>query len=331
VRSRSNGIRLIVTLPDDAHFRLVANRIQEGRVIPFLGAGANSCDRPDDASWGPGRYLPNGAELAHELADKSFYPDKADTNLLRVSQYLDAMLGEGGLYDYLRDVFAADYPFNSLHAFLAKLPPLLRERKLPHQLIITTNYDRALEDAFDKYGEEYDLVWYEAKKGELWGRFILRAPGAKPVAIERANKYTGLSREQRTVILKLHGAVHQDKRWDSYVMTENSYIDYLSQGDISSRIPIMLLDHMRESHFLFLGYSMRDWNLRVILNRIWGSQQLDRRSWAVQRQPDDAATREVEEALWRDRGEVTPIYASLTEYVAKLVQGLNGVPTQAGG
>jgi SIR2-like domain len=319
-----------VTEPDSAHFLLVANRIKEGRVIPFLGAGANRCDRPDDAAWGLGQYLPDGAELAHVLADKSGYPDTTDTNLLRVSQYLDAVLGEGALYDYLHDVFAPDYPFNSLHELLAKLPPLLRERGLPHQLIITTNYDRALEDAFDKYDEEYDLVWYEAKKGELRGRFIHRAPGADPVPIERANKY-GLSREQRTVILKLHGAVHGDKRWDSYVITENSYIDYLSQGDISSRIPILLLDHMRESHFLFLGYSMRDWNLRVILNRIWGTQQLDRRSWAVQREPNSPAARAIEEALWRDRGDVTPIYISLKEYIARLGQGLNGASAQASG
>jgi len=319
-----------MTSPDNAHYVLVANRIREGRVIPFLGAGANRCDRPDNAPWAIGQYLPDGAELAHVLADKSGYPDKEESNLLRVSQYLDAVLGEGGLYDYLREVFAAEYPFNSLHALLANLPPLLRERNLPHQLIITTNYDGALELAFDEKGEPYDLVWYEAKKGELWGRFLHRAPGAEPVPIERANKYPGLSREERTVILKLHGAVHGDKRWDSYVMTENSYIDYLSQGDISSRIPIKLLDHMRESHFLFLGYSMRDWNLRVILNRIWGFQQLDRRSWAVQRQPNDAASREIEEALWRERGDVTPIYAPLKEYVARLHDGVGAANSKVG-
>jgi len=336
VASRCNGDsfsrRTAVTEPDDSHYQLVADRIKEGRLIPFLGAGANRCDRPDGAPWAVGKYLPDGAELAHVLADKIHYPDKEDSNLSRISQYLDAKLGEAGLYDYLREVFEPAYPFNSLHDFLAKLPARLRAWGLPHQLIITTNYDRALEQAFDEQEEKYDLVWYEAKaKGEFWGRFIHRAPGAKPVPIERANKYKGLSRRERTVILKLHGAVHDEKRWDSYVITENSYIDYLSQGDISSRIPIMLLDHMRESHFLFLGYSMRDWNLRVILNRIWGSQQLDRKSWAVQKQPEDAAWRAIEEALWSDRGDVTPVYAPLKEYVAKLTEELERVPAQAGG
>ncbi len=321
-----------MSAPSDDHYQLVANRIREGKVIPFLGAGANLCDRPKNEPWGKGRYLPDGRELAELLVEKSAYPDTKDTNLLRVSQYLDARLGEGTLYDYLRAVFDAEYPCNSLHRFLARLPPLLRAQGVGHQLIITTNYDEALERAFEERGEPYDLVWYEAKeKGQLRGKFLHRPPGGKPIPVVRANKYAALSRQERTVILKLHGAVHRDPAWDSYVITEDSYIDYLSQGDISSRIPIKLFDHMSESHFVFLGYSMRDWNLRVILNRIWGSRQLDRKSWAIQREPEDPAVKQIEETLWRDRGEVDPLYAPLKEYVARLRKHVLGrVPTQVG-
>ena len=75
---------------------------------------------------------------------------------------------------------------------------------------------------------------------------------------------------------------------------------------------------MAESHYLFLGYSMHDWNLRVILNRIWGAQQLDLKSWAVQRAPTDAGVREVEEALWRSRGDVDLLYVPLKKYVGHL-------------
>jgi len=44
---------------------------------------------------------------------------------------------------------------------------------------------------------------------------------------------------------------------------------------------VMLNMKMRKSHFLFLGYSLRDWNLRVILHRIWGERKLSYKSWAV--------------------------------------------------
>ena len=120
------------------------------------------------------------------------------------------------------------------------------------------------------------------------------------------------------MILKLHGAIDRtDANRDSYVITEDSYIDYLVGGDVGEQIPFTLRERMADSHFLFLGYSMRDWNLRVILNRIWGAQQLDLKSWAVQREPADAG-REVEEALWRDRGDIELLYVPLDEYVGRL-------------
>ena len=85
---------------------------------------------------------------------------------------------------------------------------------------------------------------------------------------------------------------------------------------------------MADSHFLFLGYSMRDWNLRVILNRMWGAQQLDLKSWAVQREPTDAGASEIEEALWRDRGNVDLLWVTLKEYVERLdAELVAGQPT----
>jgi hypothetical protein len=127
------------------------------------------------------------------------------------------------------------------------------------------------------------------------------------------------------VILKLHGAIDRlNARRDSYVITEDSYIDYLVGGDVGEQIPASLIERMEDTHFLFLGYSMRDWNLRVILKRIWGARQLDLKSWAVQRAPTDDGAREVEEALWRDRGDVDLLYVPLKEYVPRLEEKLFG-------
>lgn len=308
-----------MTEPSSTHFRRVARKIDDGRVTPFLGAGANLCDRPLDQAWEQGVYLPNGAELAAELARRSDYPD-TDLDLLRVSQYVDACLGEGDLYESLRTLFNAHYPPSSVHRFFAKLPARLRERNVPYQLIITTNYDFALEEAFDDANEEYDVVWYEAKEKAPQGKFWHRAPGQEPVLIEEPNGYEALSLDVRTIILKLHGAVDpDDESRDSFVITEDHYIDYLSRGDIAAAIPVKLKARMEQTHFLFLGYSMRDWNLRVILNRIWGARKLDLTSWAVQLRPQNDAKAEIEAELWRKRGnDVTPLYAPLQEYVANL-------------
>ena len=51
-------------------------------------------------------------------------------------------------------------------------------------------------------------------------------------------------------------------------------------------MPVTLAAKLRKSHFLFLGYGLRDWNMRVILHRIAGEQRLTYKSWAIQRASD---------------------------------------------
>jgi SIR2-like domain len=315
--------------PDPRHYSLVAELLVDGEIVPFLGAGANLADRPDGARWEPGAFLPSGRELAGALAERSRYPQPGEADLLRVSQYVGAILGEGQLYRYLHSIFDADYPPTSLHRALARVPALLRSRGRSQVILVTTNYDDLLERALREATEAFDVVWYEAKRGPLRGRFVHRLQSGDVVPIERPNKYTGLALEERPVVLKLHGAIDRDDaKRDSYVVTEDSYIDYLMGGDVGEQLPVSVRERMAESHFLFLGYSMRDWNLRVVLNRIWGAQQLDLKSWAVQLEPADPGAREIEEALWRDRGDVDLLYVPLKDYVTQLEAELTAAGTR---
>jgi hypothetical protein len=313
---------------DDTHYLVLSDLIMAGEVVPFLGAGANMCDRPDETAWESGQFLPSGAELANALAERSRYPAQDRFDLLRVSQYVDAVLGERQLYRYLRSIFDVDYPPSSLHVFLSKLPAVSAENGSPQPLVITTNYDDLVERALIEQGEAFDVVWYEAK-GSLGGKFMHRPPGGEPVAIDVPNKYGDLSLDERPVILKLHGAIDRENaKGDSFVITEDNYIDYLSQGDVGSQIPVTLRERMSDSHFLFMGYSMRDWNLRVILNRIWGAQELDLKSWAIQREPEDPTAKKIEETLWSARGDVDLLYVPLREYVARLSEEVFGAAVE---
>jgi SIR2-like domain len=303
---------------DDYHYWLVASRILRGGVVPFLGAGANLCGRPEGEPWARGRYMPSGSELADDLARQSRYPASGDLELPRVSQFVDAVLGAGVLYEFLRETFDADYPPTALHRLLAEVPEWLRRREKPPLCVLTTNYDDALERALRERGEEYELLWYEAKDVQGCGHFIHRRAD-ELVTIERPNEYDGLAETDRTVIVKLHGAIDRvDANGDSYVITEDNYIDYLSRSERAGEIPVTISDRMGASHFLFLGYSMRDWNLRVILQRIWGPRVLDIKSWAIQRQHPDPKVNDIERKLWTDRGDVDLIYESLDEYVPRL-------------
>jgi SIR2-like domain len=299
---------------DPGHYATVMRSMAEGRVVPLLGAGVNLCDRPDGQAWQQGRYLPNGGELAEYLAGIFYFPEPENRNLLRVSQYVVAKDGLGPLYDELRKLFDANYPVTPVHEFFASLPGRLRERgEAQYQVILTTNYDDALERAFDAASEPYDVIWYIADR-EPRGKFWHRPPGGtEPKVIERPNSYDGLAIDERTVILKIHGAVDRTNAdRDSFVITEDHYIDYLTKTDVGQLIPAELLVKLTRSRFLFLGYSMQDWNLRVILHRIWGQQPLSYKSWAIQRDPN-----EIERELWHARG-VDVLDIPLEEYVSDL-------------
>jgi hypothetical protein len=56
---------------------------------------------------------------------------------------------------------------------------------------------------------------------------------------------------------------------DSYVITEEDYVKFLSRLNAAPPvIPLRLANHFRKSQFLFLGYSLEDWNVRVILDSL---------------------------------------------------------------
>ncbi len=292
----------------------------KGRVIPLLGAGVNLCGRPPDAAWLPGAYLPSVGELARHLAERFDYPRDEALDLVRVSEYAYVMSGSGPLYEELHQVFDADYAISPLHLFLAELPRRLEQADQPRrcQLIVTTNYDDALERAFRAAGEPFDLVCYIAE-GAHRGKFAHWPPEGEPTLIKIPNEYEKLKPGERSVILKIHGAVDRagpEAEWDSYVITEDHYIDYLTRTEIQNLVPVMLAMQLRRSHFLFLGYSMRDWNLRVILHRIWGEQRLKYKSWAIQRDPD-----KLEREFWGLRG-VDVHDVPLEEYVPALEAAL---------
>jgi DNA-binding SARP family transcriptional activator len=263
--------------PSEGHFEQVVQALFEGRLVPVLGADV--------------------AELAARLAKRFDYGENG-SSLPRIAQYVAVMRGSGPLYDELHALLEPESQPTAIHRFFASMPALLRQRGLPHQLLVTTSYDVALEAAFLEAGEEFDVVSYVAS-GPSRGKFCHIRPDGSGQFVDLPNTYaTELSLEERTVILKLHGQVDRGplREWESFVVTEDDYIDYLAKSDVATAVPVSLAAKLRRSHFLFLGYTMADWNLRVILNRLWSDQPLSYRSWAVQ--PE---AKPLEREFWRRR------------------------------
>ena len=308
------------------HCNRVIRAMGEGRVTPILGAGVNLYRRPPSVRWVPGADLPDAAELAEYLAEEFGYPQGETLDLMRVAEYADVMSGTGPLYAKLHDLFDANFPISPVYQFLAELPQQLKraDKLRRYPLIVTTNYDDGLERAFTKAGERFDLVSYRAD-GKNRGKFVHSPPEGEPTTILKPNEYTELRPNEQTVILKIHGAVArstpeaeeaEEVEKDSYVITEDHYIDYLTNTEIQGLIPAMLGSRLNHSHLLFLGYSMRDWNVRVILHRIWSEQALTWQPWAIQHNPDD-----LDRKFWTRRG-VDVYDQTLEDYVPALKKAL---------
>jgi len=223
-------------MPDDPAdvYRLIAKRLLKGKVVPVLGAGVNLCERPPDAVFEQGRYLPSGRELASVLARD--YPLIKTRDLAQVAQYIAALAGQGPLYEELHDVFDADYPPTRLHQFLARISRHTRAAGRGGMLFVTTNYDDSLERAFAEEGEPYELVTYIAE-GKDRGRFRHFRADGRVTVIDRPNKYNDLRLDRSSVIAKIHGAVDRHSNLDSFVITEDHYIDYLTRADVGGALP----------------------------------------------------------------------------------------------
>jgi hypothetical protein len=234
------------------------------RCTPIIGAGA--CVGA----------LPLASDLATQWATQYHYPlDGSATDLARVSQYLAITKWDMFPKDELRRIFqAAGRPNFSLpddpHGLLADIG-------LP--IYITTNYDdfmvQALEERHRPYTREFPR----------WNRF--------PEIQGMSSMFDAPPRDLKdpldgkTLVYHLHGHFEVPQ---SIVLTEDDYLDFLIRltKEGQSLIPAPVRTALAGTSLLFLGYSMSDWNFRVLLRGLIGSlgASLGYASIAVQLPPD---------------------------------------------
>jgi len=102
------------------------------------------------------------------------------------------------------------------------------------------------------------------------------------------------------------------------VITEDHYIEYLTKAPLDRLLPKRLLEKMRANHrLLFLGYSLRDWNFRVLLRGLKRTPQESYRGWAVFKSADEA------EAKFWEKNHVDIVVGDLGEYIHHLREALS--------
>lgn len=294
-------------------YQLIYDSLCQGLVIPFFGAGASLTRNPTsaDSTGERNAIVPTAMELAKFLASKSEFPSDEGLELTKVAQYYSLVGGRIPLYRELHSIFDRDFPLTPLHTFLANIPRPL--------LIITTNYDDLIERAYADQGKKFDVVIHTTDPN-VGDRLIWMPHGSdKPVEVS-PNKLD-IDFENHTVIYKMHGTVdRRSTQHDQFVITEDDYVDFLVRMTKKKAVPAIFAEPFQSSHFLFLGYSLRDWNFRVILSRIQNElrRPTDVTSWSIQYKPSL-----MERKFWQRRGvEVYDIL--LNEFVQELNKRAQG-------
>jgi hypothetical protein len=310
-------------------YELIADGLKDGSVVPFFGASASAAYRPDNREpWHPGKnFMPFGGEVATTLANAASYraaeeaynavlgevvqsiakvvPSVSENELrtqlpaaLRehlfpipslplIASWTEHVQADRRALDRkLRQFFAVNCSPGLLHEKLASIPAT--------KIYITTNYDNLLEQALSKR-QPHLIVDRGGGKG-----FLVGVAGGAPAPVAASGKelyeLLGDPDSAHPIIFKMHGTVDlANPKNDSFLVTEEDYVDFLGR-DQGNYIPPYLFGLMQDKNFLFLGYSLADWNVRVIMHKLLKQSAERPRFWAIVRGRSD-----IEEMVWQSK------------------------------
>ncbi len=241
--------------------------IQDGKCTPFIGAGAAA------------GTLPTGSSVAQEWAEEHDYPLDDTTDLARVAQFLAI-----DRYDM--------YPKESIRRqFQGIEPPDFSASDEPHAILadlglpiyITTNYDDFMRQALKDRNREPEREFCR------WNRFTQEVTGEESI-LKAGFEPT----PDRPLVYHLHG--HLDLP-QSMVLTEGDYLDFLSRlSRDQDLLPPVIRTALAGTSLLFVGYSLSDWDFRVLFRGLMSSlgASLGYSSIAVQLPPGGLNQEELE-------------------------------------
>jgi SIR2-like domain len=234
----------VIDLDVSGVLELIADAARKQRCILFLGAGVHA-PPPDGSPFEYPQALrpPVGAGLSQELARgcalADRFPNENPENLQRVALFYEISRSRHQLVDAVRNAVQVE-----------KQPsPMLRAlAELAFPVVITTNYDQLFENALAAAGKQPRVVVYTP---ELEAMTDYRDPTP-----------------QSPILFKIHGDI---SRPETIVVTDEDYIQFvlrMSNKEQYDPVPLTLKFYLTGSPTLFLGYSLLDYNLRLLFKTI---------------------------------------------------------------
>ncbi len=210
---------------------------------------------------------PEFLQLLETLLQATGVPD--GESLASVAEYYEVQARRDRLLQVLTDVFAEKKTPTPTHDLLADAAVCYLRHAVDDYLIVTTNYDCLMEIALDRAHAPWVVLSLNKNNdGRIHARFSENLGD-----LERRNqpcfaKDFVLSRIQPLVLVyKIHGCVAPERRdkLDSVVISDADYVDYISRMSKNEGVvPVSVSHLMRDKPFLFLGYSLKDWNVRSV-------------------------------------------------------------------
>jgi SIR2-like domain len=249
----------------------VAQYISRGECILFLGAAAHA--KPPKGSsyqYPDGDRPPLGFEFSEKLAAESGFllrnPQGNPRDLQKVALDFEIQKTRTQLVRRIREAVHNN----------RKPSPILRglaELNIP--LVITTNYDQLFEQALRLHTKNPIVSIY--KKNEA-------------IIPETTDDYTFGEEPSSTApfVFKMHGDIDSP---ESIVITDEDYIHFvLRMSDKMDYYPVpeTIRFRLQKWPIVFLGYSLMDYNLRLLFKTLRWRMDPSRRpdAYSVDRSPD---------------------------------------------
>lgn len=263
-----------VSMLEENDWMQILKLVKKGKCTPFIGAGA--CEG----------VLPLGKDIANKWAKEYNYPLRDIDDLPRVAQFVAIEQYDMAPKEEIIDEFKGVHPPNfseadEPHSALATLP-------LP--LYITTNYDSFMVQALKEHDKE------PARDFCAWNRYLEDKKRADNKLFVDYTQYSPAP--ARPLIYHLHGYTDIPQ---SMVLTESDYLDFLIYmvKNWQGLLPSVVRTALSAAALLFVGYSLADWNFRVLLRGIISSHEasLTYPAMAVQLPPDNLNKVDIDKAI----------------------------------
>lgn len=245
-------------------------QIKNGHCVPFLGSGVAA------------GVLPTGKELARIWAEEFSFPRKECVTLDQVAQFIEIKYGRQHLEKLVRKRFRIEklvrerfriaQNMGETYSTFADIEPYSTFAELPFKLYLTTNYDDLLGNALFWYGtsETFRIVFPRDVRGQTMmvtqqDYFSYYFPeGTRRKLLVEPFSDDRICFEYDTIILHLHGHIAVK---GSLVITETDYYESLAGLVLGTlRLPIDFQYILAKSTLLFIGYSLSDWNFRLLFH-----------------------------------------------------------------